>query len=345
MENTYKKHHRGILVAILIVMILTVSTLFSRHYNRFLYNDFTTVGNSAGNLYNKGLFCEYEDYIYFSNPSDSFHLYFMEKDGTNIKKLNHDSSFSINVANGYVYYIRNNKIRETDFFLSGYAYGIYRFHLRDHRILQLSPSLSEYICLSGNYLYFQEHSDKGLSFSKVEINNKKDYAELANAAYIVASASEGNLYYTEVKNNHNIYKWDTSKDTSSLLVSGNYYQPSIIGDTLYAINLEKDYSLAKINLLTMEETILSNERCINYNVYDDYIFYQVENIEDPSQNGLFRMKTDASSKELIVSGNFMNINTTSQYTYFQYFGQENSLYRTPTKGPANIQLFNPVESE
>ncbi|NLZ80298.1 MAG: DUF5050 domain-containing protein [Clostridiales bacterium] len=345
MKNILKKNHHGILIAVLILIILISSTLLIKHYNRFIYNDSIAVGNSAGNLYNMGLFCEDKGYIYFANPSDSFHLYSMEKDGTNIKKLNFDSSFSINVANNHVYYTRNNKMVESDFFLSGYAYGIYRFNLKNHKIVQLHDSLSEYISLSGNHLYFQEYSDKGLSFSKVSINDKNDYVELVDAGYTTVSANEGSLYYTEIKNNHNIYKWDTSNDTSSLLISGNYYQPSVVDGVLYAIDLEKDYSLIKMNLDTMEETTLSDVRCINYNVYDDYVFYQVENIEDPSQNGLFRMKTDASSNELVIAGNFMNINTTSEYTYFQYYGQANSLYRTPTKRPVDIQLFNPVESE
>ncbi len=345
METISTKNRRRMLIVVLALIILLTSTLFFKYYNRFIYNDSTTTGNSAGNLYNMGLFCEDGEYIYFSNPSDSFHLYSMEKDGTNIKKLNFDSSFSLNVANGYIYYTRNNKIEKSDFFLSGYAYGVYRFNLKNHRIVQLNDALSEYICLSGNYLYFQEYSDKGLSFSKVAINNKKDYVELVDTGYTIANANKGNLYFTEIEKNHNIYQWNTSNDSSSLLLSGNYYQPSVIDGILYVIDLEKDYSLVKIDLATMEETILSQERCINYNVYEDYIFYQVENLDEPNQNGLFRMKTDKSANELVIAGNFMNINTTSLYTYFQYFGQGNSLYRTPTKGPIDIQLFNPVESE
>lgn len=345
MENTLQKKRLQILTAVFIIIMLIASTFFINYVNRFRYNDSTTIGNSAGNLYNMGLLCEYGDYIYFSNPSDSFHLYRMEKDGTNIKKLNHDSSFSINIANGYVYYTRKNKMGQSDFFLSGYAYGIYRFNIKNHEIIQLNDSLSEYICLSGNYIYFQEYSDDGLVFSKVNINDKKDYIRLDSEGYTIANASKGNLYFSGINKNHNIHRLDTSNDKSSVFVSGNYYQPSVVNDSIYLIDLENGYSLIKINLDTMEKITLSDERCINYNVYEDYVFYQVENLDDSSKNGLFRMKTDGSSNEAVISGNFMNINTTSEYTYFQYFGHGDSLYRTPTKGPVNIQLFNPVESE
>ena len=32
-------------------------------------------GSTAGNLYNGGLFCEYDGTVYFSNPSDGGKLY------------------------------------------------------------------------------------------------------------------------------------------------------------------------------------------------------------------------------------------------------------------------------
>ena len=40
-----------------------------------LYNKEFVLGNSAGNLYNGGLFCKQEDTIYFSNMNDDGALY------------------------------------------------------------------------------------------------------------------------------------------------------------------------------------------------------------------------------------------------------------------------------
>lgn len=345
MKNILQKKQTKIFIAAFLFLLLIVSIQFINYKNRFIYNDSSTVGNTSGNLYNMGLFCEYGNSIYFSNPSDSNHLYSMDKDGTNIKKLNHDSSFFINVANGYIYYTRRNKIGQSDFFLRGSSYGVYRINLKNGKITQLNDSLAQQLSLVGNYLYFQEYSDEKISFSKVNINNKKDYTVLAEKGYKIASAEDGNLYYTSVEKNHNILKWNTTSDSSSLLISGNYYQPSFVDGFLYAIDLEKDYSLVKINLNTMEETTLSNEHCINYNVYEDDIYYQTENGREPNRNGLFRMKTDGTSNELVEYGNLMNLNITAEYTYFQYFGQEEFLYRTPRKGPINIQVFIPTVSE
>ena len=47
-----------------------------------------TVGNTAGNLYNSGLFCEYDGTVYFSNAADNGALYSMNVDETEVKKLN-----------------------------------------------------------------------------------------------------------------------------------------------------------------------------------------------------------------------------------------------------------------
>ena len=65
-------------------------------------------GNTAGNLYNGGLFCEYDGTVYFSNPSDGGKLYSMSPDGSNLAKLCDDTVSYINADEHYLYYVRNN---------------------------------------------------------------------------------------------------------------------------------------------------------------------------------------------------------------------------------------------
>ena len=42
--------------------------------NAHKYNEGYVNGNTAGNLYNNGLLCEYGDKIYFANPEDVLKL-------------------------------------------------------------------------------------------------------------------------------------------------------------------------------------------------------------------------------------------------------------------------------
>lgn len=68
---------------------VTVYMLFSQ---RVKMNEGYVTGNTAGNLYNGGLFCESEGVIYFSNLYDDGCLYSMLPDETDIKKLSTSAS-------------------------------------------------------------------------------------------------------------------------------------------------------------------------------------------------------------------------------------------------------------
>ena len=48
--------------------------------NQTVHNNDNAIGNTAGNLINGGLFCEYNDKIYFANPDDYNKLYVMNSD-------------------------------------------------------------------------------------------------------------------------------------------------------------------------------------------------------------------------------------------------------------------------
>ena len=63
-----------------------------------------TVGNTSGNLYNKGLFCEKDGYVYFANAYDGSALYSMRSDETDMKKLIPTEVTSINTDGNYLYY-------------------------------------------------------------------------------------------------------------------------------------------------------------------------------------------------------------------------------------------------
>ena len=67
-------------------------------------NEGYVTGNTAGNLYNGGLFCESEGVIYFSNLYDDGCLYSMLPDETDIKKLSTSRVTSINADSNYLYY-------------------------------------------------------------------------------------------------------------------------------------------------------------------------------------------------------------------------------------------------
>ena len=55
-----------ILIGILFVLGIGGISIYNHTLNKDYYNEGYVNGNSAGNLYNSGLFCEYDGIIYFA---------------------------------------------------------------------------------------------------------------------------------------------------------------------------------------------------------------------------------------------------------------------------------------
>ena len=97
------------ILPIILILALCVLVIISYRSRQTVYNDEHTIGNSSGNLFNGGLFCEYDKHIYFSNPSDEGRLYVMNSNLSNLKKLSTDTADGINVAGKYIIYGRHNQ--------------------------------------------------------------------------------------------------------------------------------------------------------------------------------------------------------------------------------------------
>ena len=89
-----KKIIFGLLAIIFLAIVIYFGTDLSATKTKM--NQGYVNGNTASNLYNGGLFCEYNDVIFFSNPSDGGKLYSMDSNGNNLKKLTDDVATYIN---------------------------------------------------------------------------------------------------------------------------------------------------------------------------------------------------------------------------------------------------------
>lgn len=320
-----------------ICFILLVSIIVLTYMNtRVTYNPEGTTGNTTGNLNNNGMFCEYNGRIYFSNPSDSYCLYSMKPDCTDIKKINSDSVSSINAAGSYIYYIRNNvKHNNAATVFQGNTFGVIRCGLNGGNITSLYDNVAGVITLYGNYLYLQRYSNEdALTFWKIKID-KKESTKISNYGYFPASIYDNKIYYTNNTDNHSIYSYNIATGTSSMYLAANAYLTDMQGDYIYYIDLDNNYSLARVNTASGEKELLTDSsegKCISYNVYKDVIFYYIEG----ANPALYRMNTDGTDNTLIMSGNICNINCTSNYTFFQLFNSD-ILYRVPTQSGTLVE--------
>lgn len=321
-----------IILTIIAVIAIGAGVTYFYLSSRIQYNNDSATGNTAGNLSNGGLFCEYNEKIYFANPYDNNYLYSMNSDCTNAKRLNTDSVAYLNVCGNYIYYVKNNFNRDSiGLVFHGQLFGLYRTDLNGQHMQTLYNSLSGPMSLCGNYIYYQHYDDKtALQFYKVKINGK-DNVMLSDSDYDPSSVYNGRIYFADPNNRNNISYLDTETERIVNVFDTNAYKVDAEGAYIYYIDVSKNYALVRLNTSTktIEQIYADDGKVVNYNLYGNKIFFQTEN---SNATGLYRMNIDGTQLEYIASGNLTNIHCTSQYTFFQYYENQGILYRVPTSG-------------
>ena len=296
-----------------------------------------TIGNTAGNLNNGGLFCEYSGKVYFANAYDGGTLYVMDSDETNIKKLNDSVASYINASESYLVYYQEGV--HTDDGLSSIVqnHGIYRTDLKGKNADCLDDSVCTALVLAGNQIYYQHYDNKKYtSLYKSDLGGKKR-TEVADEIINPHCVANSTIYFNGTDGDHYLYGLNTSTDTIATIWAGNVWNPVIVGSYVYYMDLSNHYGLSRYSLINNEVEILTNDRVDFFNVYNNVIYYQMA---DSDNQALKRMNTDGSNNEIVREGIHENIHITSRYVYFNEFGLDIPVYHTPTSG-GSVSVFQP----
>lgn len=336
------KNKKGLIIALIVMLVFAVAIIIYNVKNRFEYNENGATGNTAGNLYNEGLFCEYGGYVYFSNQSDNGALYRMNMDGNEFEKLYDDNTSYINIHNDNIYYRKFNSEQNKDALFQRMLYGISRLKTDGGAADVIHSGMVDCITLCGNYVYYRYYdNDRLFSLRKVKIDGTEDEL-ISDEDYQPICVYNEKIYFKNESGNHDLMVLDTADDTIRTVASGNFYMPDAYNGELYFIDLANDRRLTKMSLSSMEKTVLSEDKVINYNMSGKYgvIYYQAENTVDDHR--LCRINTDGSEAVTISAGDYNRIGITKKYTYFcKEIGEETIMYRTPTTGGALVETFNP----
>lgn len=313
------------ILGILAVLILSVVTYYSK---QTVYNDENTAGNTSSNLMNNGLFCEYEDSIYFSNPADEGRLYVMGSDLSDCKRLSTDTVAHINVAGKYIIYARHNQNQTKDnqnvFSISDT--GMYRTDKNGKNVKTLFDRVVNNVNLSGNTVFFQQNNSSGFGVYRIDID-KSNQKEVFKGPVSPLAIKDGVLYYPGIEDNHYIYQTKLSSTESKLLYKGNAALVTVAGNFLYFLDLDNAHALTRIKLDGSNPTILTDKPTSTYNVTPDgkYLYYQVDN---GTENGIYRLDLSTKQEQCLKKGDFCNINTTGQFVFFQKFDEDTTYYAT-----------------
>ena len=327
-----KKFIISLLLLVLVILSAGIFLFLSTH--RFVYNAPGTVGNTAGNLYNKGLFAQLEDKVYFANSFDGYALYEMHADETKIRKVSNAVAQNLLAAGDCVFFFQNGTNGKGGFANVAAGRGFNRYRISRDSIDNMTKDIVIYNQLVDNDLYMLSLKNNSLRFFKMKIDQTEE-TELGNSNINPACARDGVVYYAGADTDHALHSFAISDDTPHIVLQRNLWYPFLYGEWLYYLDLDTNYRLFRYHMSTGETEQLTTDRVDCYNIGGGYIYYQKNSSTSPQ---LICMQVDGSNPTLVAEGNYTNINMTSHYVYFQEFGQEYTTYHCPL-GSASYSTF------
>ncbi len=294
--------------------------LYNNYLSKDYYNDGYVNGNTAGNLYNSGLFCEYDNVIYFANPNDGMQLYRMNPDGSEIEKISDDSAAFINADENYIYYARSGDNSESYFsFLNVYTHSLCRLR-RDGRgevvVLDTDPCM--YASLVGNYIYYIHYNTTEASSLYSIKNDGEEKRQVFPQTYFTCCTDGQYIYYNGLENDHNVYRLDTATLAQTLVYEGNCWMPIVEDNYVYFMDCDNSYSLARADLTTGEKITLVNEWVDCFNVHNGVIYFQ----RNSSEPAFCSVNTDGSDYTVLKNGIYTKIHVAGDLVFFKDFTTE-----------------------
>lgn len=332
-------------IILVIITVVAFAAVFLYSQGRTFYNDENVVGNTTGNIINGGLFCERDGKIYFSNDNDDGSLYVMNSDCTNARKISNDKTAYINVDDNYIYYLRANNTRENNpgSIFVFYNTGLYRIDRKGNNLKSISSNPASYVTLKGNTLYYQNYElNIGLFLYQKKIDGTMERLLLKDAV-IPSAIIDNKLYYAGYVKDHNINALDLSSFVTETQIQGNFAYPIFLGDYIYYLDMDNNYSINRMKTDGSEQTVLVEERCSTYNITNSgkFLYYQVD---DGDNSGMCRLNLETMESETLLNGNYKQIHVTNNYVFFKEFDNKET-YVLSADGSAKLGTFDPPGKE
>ena len=301
------------------------------------YNEPGTNGNTIGNLYGAGLFCEHGGTVYFANPNDFSRIYTMNPDESDINILANDSVYYINADDNYLYYSRNgNKDYSQMGFLNVNINSLCRMSLRNKKVIILDDANCSNASLAGNrVIYYHYDSEDATSLYSVMIDGT-EREQISKVALDPACMVGEKLYYSGVERDHNLHTMNLEKKDSAFVNSLNLWMPNIQGNTLYFMNLDEKNRIYRSDIGGNNPVGVTSYGSSDYNITGNYLYYQ--SIKG-NPDGLYMVDLASGAETLIAEGQYNHINITSRYVYFADFFS-GTTFHVPI-GSTAVEIFNP----
>lgn len=339
MASKNKKTNKVLPIVITIIVILGLAAAIGTYtyLNRYIPVPDGYVGNTTGNLNNRGLFCESDGYIYFSNPYDMQKLYKMKLDGTEAECIRDVPVEFINVYGKKIYFYQTPGGENQVFGLGG-LYGVCYTDIDGKTGLNsMDKAIINSMCLYGDNIYFQNYDAKeGLTLHRISGDGKVK-EKISDKEVFCACPYDGVFLTYNTENGYYLSYYNPSTDSIGLLDQIRAYNIINEGNYLYYMNIDDSYKIYRYNLSSKTQEKLTDYKVDLFNVYGNNIFFQRSSETEPA---IMRMNIDGSGEEKIMDGNFSAINCTSTMTFFYNFKDTSRVFYVPTNG-GTADLFQP----
>lgn len=305
-----------------IFLVFLVAIVAGAFLLRYLSNRTATstpgiYGNTAGNLYNQGLYCDDGKKIYFSNMNDQGMLYSMSYDLDDFKLMYEDTARYINADEHYVYYSRMNSLKpkEEQSVFRLFLNGIFRISKKGKNLKMIWNEPIGSLLYYDNQLYYQYYSEgKKLSIHRISIDGETD-RQLFSEDTVAVSLYNGRLYYGGKLKDRDLHSGSITDGSTRVDIEGGFYNPIVNADGVYYIDVFDKYKLKRCNHDGSNVKTFVRHDCSAYNFSRDgrTLFYQVDDGDD---SGMFMMNLDTEEVTMIKQGNFKWINTVNDCCFF-----------------------------
>lgn len=319
-----KKNLKPIIICCIILIIAGGLAILSYFIERIPSNPDGTVGNTAGNLNNGGLFCEHNGKVYFANPHDQNCLYSMNPDETDVRKIYAGNVCNILAGGNYLYYFMKEPVG-TSLDKLRLSHAFFRSELDGKKVKTITDDVIIRAQLVNDSLFITTTDQKGPLFYRIN-TDRTHKTELFRNSINPACAQAGIIYYNGTQFNHYLNALDTNTDVSSVIWKGNIWYPVLEGNYFYYLDVENNYRLCRYNHIDNQVEILTHDRVECFNIGNGYIYYQCNSKSEPA---LKRMQLNGSDVTVIAEGNYTAIHITSRYVYFKDAIDETLWYHSP----------------
>ncbi len=264
------------------------------------------LGNTNGNINNKGSLCADSENIYYQKIDDGYKIYKSDLNGNNETKLNDFSSYFINVYNDKVYYASEDD-----------GFNIYCMNKDGSDNKKILESPANYMTIYKDNIYYSNADDNGYIY-RASLDGTKNEVIFKNAAYFV-TAYKDKLYFVNTSDNAKIYQSDLDGNNSKAIVEDYSCYINLYNDYVYYTTPPNpqtkqggDY-LHRYSLIDHTVDDLLNFACSDINITNDRIYYL-----NMDESKIYSCDLDGEDIKEVVGERGYYINIAGNKIYYLY---------------------------